>query len=89
VGAGLTLKGAQVAGGEAVRDKIARRIANIGDAPGFGGVVAARVGSQGGGSVGEGAAGGVDPTTDHHPLELLDVTCGVLPFEKGLEVPDE
>lgn len=89
MGAGLSLEGAQIAGGETMRDKIARRIANIGDAPGFGGVVAARVGGQGRGGVSQGAAGGVDSAADDHPLELLDVTRGVLTFEKGLEVPYE
>ena len=80
---------AQVAGGEAVRDKIARRIANIGHAPGFEGEVAAGVGGQGCGGVSEGAAGGVDPAADDHALELGDVTRGVLRFEEGLEVPNK
>ena len=43
MGAGLALECNQVAGREAVSDKIARRIANIGDTPGFGDVVATRV----------------------------------------------
>jgi hypothetical protein len=37
----------------------------------------------------EGATGGVDSAADDHPTELVDVACGVLPFEEGLEVPDE
>ena len=49
---------------EAVRDKIARRIANIGHAPGFESEVAARVGGQGCRGVGKGAAGGVDSAAD-------------------------
>ena len=80
---------AQVAGGEAVRDKIARRIANIGHAPGFESEVAARVGGQGCRGVGQGAAGGVDSAADDHDLELGDVAGGVLGFEKGLEVSNK
>ena len=72
-----------------MRDKIARRIANIGDAPGFGDQISTRVGRQGRGGVSEGAPGGVDSAADDQALELFDVACGVLPFEKCLEVPDE
>ena len=53
MGAGLALECHQVAGREAVSDKIARRIAHIGDTPGFGDVVATRVGDERGWGVGE------------------------------------
>jgi len=89
VGAGLALKGAQVAGGEAVRDKIARRIANIGHAPGFEGEVAAGIGGKRCGGVGQSAAGRVDPSTHDHALELGDVASGVLRLQKCLEVPNK
>lgn len=89
MGAGLTLEGAQVAGGETMRDKIARRIAYIGHAPCFGDEVAAGVGGEGGGGVGEGAAGRIHSTTHHHPDELLDVALSIFSLEKEAEIIHE
>lgn len=74
----MTLEGAQVAGGDAVGDEVTGGVGDVGDAAGFGGVVATWVGGERGGGVGEGAAGGIDSAADDETLKLLDVASGVL-----------
>ena len=89
MGAGLALECNQVAGREAVSDKIARRIANIGDTPGFGDVVATRVGDERGWGVGECAASRINTPAHDHANELLDIPLRVLTLEEQTQVIHE